>query len=327
MTGPYRLGVDVGGTHTDLVLLDVSDGTIEIEKVSSTPNNPALGVLGGVARFTAQGKRPETIEFFAHGTTITTNALLEMRGAKVGMLINQGYRAIQEIQSQARDGNPFDYYFQRPAQLAPQSTTFEVGGRLDFEGAEITPLDEDAVATAIMALKEKGVGSIAIVFLFSYMNAGHERRARDVILEVWPEANVSLSSDVLPRIREWPRMSTTLLNAYLEPVLVHYIADLAKGLDAAGITTAQRFLMQSNGGVMPFQAAMKGGQTVHTLFSGPAAGAEAAAYLAADDAKRGLVTLDMGGTSCDIAFIEGGATLEVTEGEVARRRLDVPMLI
>ena len=111
MTGPYRLGVDVGGTHTDLVLLDVSDGTIEIEKVASTPNNPALGVLDGVARFTAQGKRPETIEFFAHGTTITTNALLEMRGAKVGMLINQGFRAIQEIQSQARDGNPFDYFF------------------------------------------------------------------------------------------------------------------------------------------------------------------------------------------------------------------------
>ena len=153
MTGPYRLGVDVGGTHTDLVLLDVSDGTIEIEKVASTPNNPALGVLDGVARFTAQGKRPETIEFFAHGTTITTNALLEMRGAKVGMLINQGFRAIQEIQSQARDGNPFDYFFQRPTQLAPQSATFEIGGRLDFEGAEIAPLDADAVRDAARALK------------------------------------------------------------------------------------------------------------------------------------------------------------------------------
>jgi N-methylhydantoinase A len=326
MTGPYRLGVDVGGTHTDLVLLDISDGSITIEKVASTPTNPALGVLDGVARFVAQGKPPESIEFFAHGTTITTNALLEMRGANVGMLINQGYRAIQEIQSQARDGNPFDYYFQRPPHLAPQSTTFEVGGRLDYEGTEITPLDEDAVRAAALALKAKGVSSIAIVFLFSYMNAAHERRARDVISEVWPEANVSLSSDVLPRIREWPRMSTTLLNAYLEPVLVHYIGDLAAGLDRVGLLTKQRFLMQSNGGVMPFQAAIAGGKTVHTLFSGPAAGAEAAAYLAAEDAKTGLVTLDMGGTSCDIAFIEGGAPLEVTEGEVARRRLDVPAL-
>lgn len=326
MSGPYRLGVDVGGTHTDLVLLDEADGSIEIEKVSSTPSNPALGVLNGVNRFIANGKPPASIEFFAHGTTITTNALLEMRGAKVGMLITGGYRAIQEIQQQARDGNPFDYFFQRPTPLAPQSQTFDVGGRFDFEGNELAPLDEEAVRAAARALKAKDVSSIAIVYLFSYMNPSHEQRSRDLILAEWPEAHVSLSSDVLPRIREWPRMSTTLLNAYLEPVLVHYIASLSEGLDTGGVETQQRFLMQSNGGVMPFTAAVAGAKTVHTLFSGPAAGAQAAAWLAADDAKTGLVTLDMGGTSCDIAFIEGGAPLEVTEGEVARRRLDVPAL-
>jgi N-methylhydantoinase A len=131
---------------------------------------------------------------------------------------------------------------------------------------------------------------------------------------------------VLPRIREWPRLSTTLLNAYLEPVLVRYIADLARGLDAVGLTTPRRFLMQSNGGVMPFDAAITGGKTVHTLLSGPAAGAQASAHLAPDDAKRGLITLDMGGTSCDIAFIEGGAPLEATESVIARRPLDVPAL-
>ena len=326
MGGPYRLGVDVGGTHTDLVLLDVSDGSIEIEKVSSTPANPALGVLEGVNRFVASGRRPDAIEFFAHGTTITTNALLEMRGARVGMLINRGYRAIQEIQQQARDGNPFDYFFQRPTHLAPQSVTHDVGGRIDHEGNELAPLDEDAVRAAARALRDKDVNSIAVVYLFSFMNPSHEQRTRALILEEWPEAHVSLSSDVLPRIREWPRMSTTLLNAYLEPVLVHYIADLSDGLDKGGVETQQRFLMQSNGGVMPFRAAVAGAKTVHTLFSGPAAGAQAAAYLAAEDARKGLVTLDMGGTSCDIAFIEGGAPLEVTEGEVARRRLDVPAL-
>jgi N-methylhydantoinase A len=326
VSGPYRLGVDVGGTHTDLVLLNVADGSIEIEKVSSTPANPALGVLEGVNRFIAQGKQPDTIEFFAHGTTITTNALLEMRGAKVGMLITKGYRAIQEIQQQARDGNPFDYFFQRPTHLAPQSQTFEAGGRIDFEGNELAPLDEDAVRDAARTLKAKEVNSIAVVYLFSYMNPSHEQRTRDLILEEFPDAHVSLSSDVLPRIREWARMSTTLLNAYLEPVLVHYIGDLSVGLDDGGVETQQRFLMQSNGGVMPFKAAIAGAKTVHTLFSGPAAGAQAAAYLAAEDAKKGLVTLDMGGTSCDIAFIEGGTPLEVTEGEVARRRLDVPAL-
>ena len=138
--------------------------------------------------------------------------------------------------------------------------------------------------------------------------------------------HVSLSSEVLPRIREWPRLSTTLLNAYLEPVMVHYIDHLNRGLDDIGMTSQQRFLMQSNGGVMPFSAAIAGGRTVHTLFSGPAAGAQASAYLAKDDAQRGLVTLDMGGTSADIAFIEGGVPLEVTEGVIARRQVDLPAL-
>ncbi len=326
MTGPYRLGVDVGGTHTDLVLLDIGSGSVEIKKVSSTPSNPALGVLQGVNHFINQGKKPDTIEFFSHGTTITTNALLEMRGAKVGMIISKGYRAIQEIQQQARDGNPFDYFFQRPVHIAPQSLTFEAGGRFDFEGNELQPLNDADVRHAARELKDRNVNSIAVVYLFSYMNPQHERRTRELILEEWSDAQVSLSSDVLPRIREWPRMSTTLLNAYLEPVLVNYIKDLSDGLDKGGVKTQQRFLMQSNGGVMPFTAAITGGKTVYTLFSGPAAGAQAAAYLAPAEAKSGLVTLDMGGTSCDIAFIEGGSPLETTEGEVARRRLDVPAL-
>jgi N-methylhydantoinase A len=160
------------------------------------------------------------------------------------------------------------------------------------------------------------------------MNPAHERRSGELIREVFPDAHVSLSSEVLSRVREWPRLSATLLNAYLAPVLVTYIADLEKRLDAAGVSTRQRFLMQSNGGVMPFAAAVLGHQTVHTLLSGPAAGAQASAYLPREEHvnARGLVTLDMGGTSCDIAFIEGGAPLEVTEGVVARRQLDVPAL-
>ncbi len=322
----YRLGVDVGGTHTDLVLLNAADGAIAIEKVLSTPSNPALAVLEGVRRFVAGGVKPGAIEFFAHGTTITTNALLEMRGAKVGMLITKGYRAIQEVQSQARDGNPFDYFYKKPEPIAPQSLTREIGGRIDYEGNELAPLDREAVAEAARSLREAGVASIAVCYLFSFMNPAHERATGEIIAEIYPEATVSLSSEVLPRLREWPRMSTTLMNAYLEPVLVRYVGDLAGGLDTEKVTTQQRFLMQSNGGVMPFTAAIAGGKTVHTLLSGPAAGAQASAYLAREDAKTGLVTLDMGGTSCDIAFIEGGAPLEVTEGVIARRPIGVPAL-
>jgi N-methylhydantoinase A len=325
MSGRYRLGVDVGGTHTDLVLLDAATGALAVEKVSTTPKNPALGVMNGIEKFAARGIDLAAIEFFSHGTTITTNALLEMRGAKVGLLINRGFRAIQETQGQARDGNVFDYFFQKPEPIAPQNLTREIGGRIDYTGAELEPLDEDAVRKAAAELKAAGVSSIAVCYLFSFMNPAHERRTSVLIAEVFPEAHVSLSSEVLSRVREWPRMSATLLNAYLAPVLVTYIADLEKRLTGAGVLTQQRFLMQSNGGVMPFAAAITGHKTVQSLLSGPAAGAQASAHLP-HDGVRGLVTLDMGGTSCDIAFIEGAAPLEVTEGTVARRQLDVPAL-
>src|SRR3981081_4010570 len=137
----YRRGVDVGGPHTDLVLLDAASGALMVEKVASTPKNPALGVLNGVARFIARGVRPETIEFFAHAPTITTNALLEMRGAKVGLLITKGFRAVQEIQGQARDGNLFDYFYAKPAPIAPQSLTREIPERSDYQGNVLIPLD------------------------------------------------------------------------------------------------------------------------------------------------------------------------------------------
>ena len=321
----YRLGVDVGGTHTDLVLLDPASGELMVEKVSSTPANPALGVLDGIARFIARGVKASEIEFFAHGTTITTNALLEMRGARVGLLITKGFRAVQEVQIQARDGNLFDYFFQRPPPIAPQSLTYEIPERTDYLGNVLIALDADAVRRAARELRTAGVQSIAVCYLFSFMHPAHEEETRKLILAEFPGVNVSLSSEVLPRVREWPRMSTTLLNAYLEPVMVRYIDHLNKGLNEVGILSQQRFLMQSNGGVMPFFAAMVGGRTVHTLFSGPAAGAQASAYLARE-ASQGLVTLDMGGTSCDIAFIEGGAPLETTEGIIARRLVDVPAL-
>lgn len=322
----YRLGVDVGGTHTDLVLLDTQTGTFAVEKVSSTPKNPALGVLNGVAKFVEKGISPDDIAFFAHGTTITTNALLEMRGAKVGLLITKGYRAVQEVQAQARDGNLFDYFYTKPTPIAPQSLTCEIPERTDYQGNVLIPIDRDAVRAAARTLRDAGVESIAVSYLFSFMNPDHEEETRRIIRDEAPGLQVSISSEVLPRIREWARLSTTLLNAYLEPVLVRYIDHLNKGLDERGLRTQQRFLMQSNGGVMPFTAAIEGGRTVHTLLSGPAAGAQASAYLAAADAGRGLVTLDMGGTSADIAFIEGGVPLEVTEGVIARRQIDVPAL-
>ncbi len=326
MKNRYRLGVDVGGTHTDLVLLDMLSGELMVEKVSTTPSNPALGVQNGITKFVQRGFRAQDIEFFSHGTTITTNALLEMRGSKVGLLISKGYRAIQEVQNQARDTTLFDYFYKKPTPIAPQSLTKEIAERVDYSGQTLIPLDEDAVRQAARELKAANVESIAVCYLFSFMNQGHELRTREILHEEFPGVSISLSSEILPRIREWARMSTTLLNAYLEPVLVRYISFLNQGLDEIGVETSQRFLMQSNGGVMPFSSVISGGKSVHTLLSGPAAGAKASAYLAEESAKNGLVTIDMGGTSADIAFIEGGVPLEVTEGVIARRQVDVPAL-
>jgi N-methylhydantoinase A len=322
----YRLGVDVGGTHTDLVLLDVDTGALLVEKVSSTPANPALGVLNGVGKFIARGIDPAAIAFFSHGTTVTTNALLEMRGSGVGLLITEGFRGIQEVQNQARDTNLFDYFYTRPKPIAPQSRTLEIPERTDHLGHVLRPLDAGRVRAAARRLRSEGVESIAVCYLFSFMNPRHEEETRRIILEEAPDVTVSLSSEVLPRLREWSRMSATLVNAYLEPVLVRYLAHLNTGLNDIGVLTQQRFLMQSNGGVMPFAAAIHGGKTVHTLLSGPAGGAQASAYLTAGDGADGLVTLDMGGTSADIAFIKGGAPMEVTEGTIARRQIDVPAL-
>lgn len=325
-TSRYRLGVDIGGTHTDLVLLNIETAELLVEKVSSTPKNPANAVLHGIDKLLERGISPDDIEFFAHGTTVTTNALLEMRGARVGLLITEGYRGVQEVQTLARDGNLFDYFYSKPSPIAPQSLTREIPERSDYNGHVLKELDQNSVRHAVRELKNKGAESIAVCYLFSYANPAHEHLTRQLILEEFPGIHVSLSSEVLPRIREWPRLSTTLLNAYLEPVMVDYCRSLNSNLDILGVKTQQRFLMQSNGGVMPFSAAMAGGRTVHTLFSGPAAGAQASAYLADEYADHGLVTLDMGGTSADISFIEGRVPLEVTEGVIARRHIGVPEL-
>jgi len=323
----YRLGVDVGGTHTDLVLNDIENGSVRIEKLPSSPQNPALAVLEGLRRLIDSGISAGDLNFFAHGTTVTTNALLEGKGSKIGLLINGGYRAICEVQTQARDdANPFDHLFTRPAQLAPQSLTQEVSCRIDYLGNEITSLDRDAVANATKFLLSKGVNSFAVCYLFSYMNGTHEKETADIIREIVPNAFVSISSEVLPRIREWPRYSTTLINAYLVPVLSNYISDLANGLDKENVLTRRRFLMQSNGGVMPLSVNTEA-QTVHTLLSGPAAGVQGTAHLlGVGRGVNNIVTMDMGGTSCDIAFIENGTPLEHSETVISGRMVAVPAL-
>ena len=200
-------------------------------------------------------------------------------------------------------------------------------GQIDAHGREIAPFDAVAARHAVEELLAAGVQSFAVCYLFSFLNPIHERMTADIIRELAPSAAISLSSIVLPRLREWPRLSTTLVNAYLEPVLATYVASLAEGLDRIGISTRRRFIMQSNGGVLPFAGVAAGGATVHTLLSGPAAGVCGSAYLIGkQQGWHNLITFDMGGTSCDIAFVQDGTPLKATNSSVCRYTVDVPAL-
>jgi N-methylhydantoinase A len=327
MMASYRLGVDVGGTNTDLVLYDEASGSQLVEKLPSTPSNPAIAILEGIDRFVARGVSPRDICFFAHGTTVTTNALLELKGARIGLFITEGYTGVIDVQTQTRVGNMFDYTFQRPVSLVSPDCIHEIPGRVDRRGVEIVSLDTAAVRSGAEHLAKQGIRSFAICYIFSFMNPAHERATAGIIRSVVPDATISMSSSVMPRIREWPRFSTTMLNAYLESILIRYIDHLAKGLDDRGVQGAQRFLMQSNGGVMPFSGVASGGNAVHTLLSGPAAGVQGSCHLLSGMVPSGnLITIDIGGTSCDIAFIEEGKPLEVSECTIAGRQVDVPSL-
>ena len=322
----WRIGVDVGGSFTDLVAFNTKSKETRIEKVPTVKANPAIGVMDALAKLERDwGVSGRNVEAFLHGTTIGTNALLEMKGARVGLLVTGGFRAIPQVQTGSQP-RPFLLFYHRPEGLVQPAHIKDVPERVDKSGEVITPLDEEATRQAVRTLKDDGVTSIAVSFLFAYANPAHEQTARRVIEEEFPGCIISLSSEIMPRIREWPRMSTTLVNAYLEPVLTAYLRSLDEQLAERDVTTSQRYLMQSNGGVMPFSAAIRGGRTHHTLLSGPAAGVVSAAFLCATQGFRNLVSLDIGGTSADVAFVEGGVPVEVTQGQIEGRTVYAPMV-
>ena len=323
--GDWRVGVDVGGSFTDLVAFNTRSRELRVHKVPTVKADPPSGVLHALARLSGDGVELGDVDAFLHGTTIGTNALLEMTGAKVGMLVTEGFTAVPQVQAGSQP-RPFLLFYHRPEHLVHPTLVRGVGERVSSAGAELAPLDVPATRQAVRDLRDAGAESIAVCFMFSYADPSHEREAKAVIQEEFPGCAVSLSSDIMPRIREWQRMSTTLVNAYLEPVLASYLGRLDDRLASCGVTTPQRFLMQSNGGVMPFTAAVRGGQTHHTLLSGPAAGAMSAAFLCATQGLGNIVSLDIGGTSADVAFIEGGAPGEVTQGVIEGRAIYSPMV-
>ena len=324
--GKVRVTVDTGGTFSDFVCLDEDTGTISITKLPSTPDDPSRAILDGIDALLADGIRAEDIGFLCHGTTVATNALLEGKGAKTALLVTEGFRGVYEVGEQARPYGAaiFDVMYDKPPMLVPRSLTGEVSERVDFRGEVLRPLDEKALRTTLRALARQQPASIAVCLLFSFLYPRHEERVGAIIAEELPECSISLSSAVLPQIREYYRLCTTVINAYLQPILERYIANLDRRLAAAGVATAQKYIMQSNGGMSTFAAASRRAAT--TVLSGPAGGVTAGVAAGRELGIPDIITFDMGGTSCDVALIRGGQPLVSARGKIEGHDIAVPMM-
>ncbi len=322
----YRVTVDTGGTFSDFVYVNDDTRTVTVAKVPSTPDDPSRAILAGVELLLEQGVDPGDIGFFCHGTTVGTNALLEGKGVRTGLLVTKGFRGIHEVAEQSRPHGPaiFDMMYDRPAMLVPPSRTGEVAERVAFDGEVLLPLDEAALRETLRDLRAEDVQSIAVCLLFSFVAPQHERRAREIIAEEIPGCSVSLSSEIVPQIREFYRLSTTVINAYLQPILARYIDNLDGRLRKAGIQTPQKFIMQSNGGMSTFAATAK--KAVATVLSGPAGGIMASVQTCRTTGFQNLVTFDMGGTSCDVALIKDGEPSVSNRGKVEGRDVALPMI-
>lgn len=322
----HRVTVDTGGTFSDFVFFNEESGEITITKVPSTPKEPFRAVLNGVTELLDRGVRAADISFFSHGTTVGTNALLEEKGAKTGLLVTEGFRGIYEVMEQTRGYGPatYDLFFEKPRPLAPPYYTEEIPERVDFRGEVLRPIDVESSLQAARNLKKKGVESIAVCFLFSFLNPAHELKMKEIMEREFPEANLSLSCEVLPQIREFYRMSTTVMNAYIAPVVGRYLGRLEASLRETGVTTPKLYIMQSNGGVSTFQSATK--KPVATVLSGPAGGVMASLGISRRAGLKNIITFDMGGTSCDVALIHDGTPVITTQGRISQRPISLPML-
>ncbi len=311
----YRLGVDVGGTFTDLLLFDTETGAFWRHKTPSTPHDSSEGILAGVNAITANaGIAADKIAYFLHGTTVATNAVLEGKGARVGLVTTQGYRDIMQIaRSYVPGGLAAWIIWPKPQPLAALEDTIEIDGRMDAQGREVRPIDDDNIRRALTHLKDRGVEAITVSLINSYVNGAHETRVGELARDIMQDVPVSLSHDVLPEMQEYERTLTTVANAAVRPVVGKYVANLRERLAVAGMA-GKLSLLRSDGGLMSAEKAET--QPVNILMSGPAGGVTGALWVAKNAGFRNILTLDVGGTSTDVALIENLEPRRVRTTEV-----------
>lgn len=318
-----RVGVDVGGTFTDLCLFDEADQALRVVKVPSTPSDPSEGIAAALTiamqECEAEG---QDIVYFAHGTTVATNALIQHRVAPTGLLTTVGFRDLLEIGRQTRP-DLYDLQVDRPEPLVRRDLRLEISERVGGDGSVITPLRLEDVSRALLTLKTAQVESVAICFLFSYLSPEHEQRVRDLVAQEFPDVYLSVSHEVMPEFREYERLSTTVVNAALGPVVSRYIAKLGQRVQALQMS-AKPYITQSNGGIISIDMAQN--HPVRTALSGPSTGVIGAAVLGQQVGHPNLITFDMGGTSSDVSLIEHGEPRLTTEREIEGYLVKTPMI-
>ncbi|RRN66028.1 hydantoinase/oxoprolinase family protein [Caulobacter sp. 602-1] len=311
----YRLGVDVGGTFTDLLLLEERTGAFWRHKTPSTPADSSIGILNGVTAICeAAGVAPADIEVFLHGTTVATNAVLEGKGARVGLIVTRGYRQIMQIARSFVPGGLAGWVvWNKPSPLAALVDTFEIGGRMDARGAELEPIDDAEIRSALERLKAQGVEAITVSLMNAYLNGAHERRVGELAAEIMGDVPTSLSHEVLPEMQEYERTLTTVANASVRPIVGRYVRNLRTKLRDAGVA-GKLSLLRSDGGLMSSEKSEH--HPVSLLMSGPAGGVTGALWVGKKAGIHNILTLDVGGTSTDVALIENLDARRVRTTEV-----------
>jgi N-methylhydantoinase A len=321
----WRIGVDTGGTFTDVVAVDESTGQRQVRKTSSTPDDPSRAFSTGIQELLQDiGVAQSEVAFISHGTTVATNAILESKYARMGLVVTEGYREMLEVARQTVPGDFGDItWWLKPARVVPLELVREVGGRLLYTGEERTPLDEERVREIAREYRTIGIDAVAVSFIHSYRNPEHEQRARDLILEEHPDCFVSISSDVIREYREYERTLSTCLNTGLMPLVSRYVAGLEDRLAEDGVD-ARLYVMKSSGGIV--RAREMAPQPISAVLSGPAAGVVTAAYYGEAAGHPNLITIDIGGTSTDICLIDQGTPHMLTEGRIDVFDIKTPMI-
>jgi N-methylhydantoinase A len=318
-----RIGVDVGGTFTDFTLLDEARGEVRFHKVASTPRDPSEAIEDGIRQILSlDALAPEDVLYLGHGTTVATNIVIERRGARTGLITTRGFRDILELGRQARP-SIYDYRVARPLPLVPRDRRMEVVERVGPDGETLVSLDEDSLRAAVRALAAAGVESVAICFLHSYRAPAHEARAKAVVQRLLPEAYVSVSSEILPEFREFERLTTTVVNAFIGPRMGRYLERFQARVRAVGIK-AEPYTVHSNGGLMSVDTVRD--CPVRSCVSGPAAGVVGAVEIGRVAGFANLITFDVGGTSTDVSLICDSMPRFTSARLVAGYPVKTPML-